>query len=398
MINAPPILRQRGSFSVFAAFAVVVLIGFVGLAIDTGRALVIRTELQSAMDSCALSGVLELNGLADATKRADAVGRFVGAQRNSHDFQGSSVGLLNTDITFPTTLNDLAPPTAENADGTASRFIRCNVTSPGIVPLLLSVVGVGSFNLTVSATATVQSAQSICTIPMALFGDAGGGINYGYTAGDKIFLGGGETRGFFQWANVADDPALSSLDDYANAFTKFGSCETPTEVGRCLSLQSSQVPSLDEIWNARFGVYKSSGLEPAEAIPDVTGHGFPGRSDAVYDEYRTIFAPARAPAQSSAIPPGYFVPANTNSNFGASFRRLTVMPVVNAGDNSCGGSTSARRLIGWACVLMVSPITSNEIPQVEYIGRANAADTPCRTTGLPGSAGGGGPLVPVLAK
>lgn len=390
--------RQRGAFSIFAAFGVILMLGSVGLAIDTGRMLVVRSELQSSMDACALSGVLELNGLSDSAHRAAAAGRFVGGQRNLQNFQASPITIRNEDVTFPANLNDPAPPTSDAPSASAARFIRCKITSPGIVPLLLSVLGVGDMSLTVSATAAVQSAQSVCAIPMAIMGNIDGGTDYGYAPGERITLGASGTRGFFQWANVADDPNVSSLSDYANAFIKHGSCGAMTAVGRCITTQSGELSSLDQYWNTRFGVYKSNGLTPAEAIPDLTGYGFADRPDTGYTDYQTIYAPQRTPAQASVIPPSYSVPANVNTTFGASYRRLTVMPVINAGDSSCGGTNGARRLIGWACVLMVSPIASNQNAQVEYLGPANTPNTMCRTAGMPGSFDGNGPLVPVLIK
>jgi len=390
--------RQKGAFSIFAALGVVVLVGCAGLAIDTGRMLVVRSELQTSMDSCALAGVLELNGLPDAAHRAASAGRFVGGVRNAADFQSAAVEIGASDVTFPVSLNDPSPPTADTANGAAARFVRCRVTSPGLVPLLLSVLGVGPVQMTVSATATVQSAQAVCAIPTSLLGNISGGVNFGFTPGQRMTLGASATNGFFQWANVANDPNLSGLGDYANAFIKYGSCGATTEVGRCITIQTGEVVSLNEYWNARFGVYKSNGLSPVDAIPDLTGYGYRDQTGSVLEDYRTLRAPQRAPAQSSAIPPGYGVPANVNATYGAPGRRLAVMPVINTGDTSCGGVNGARRLIGWACALMISPISAEQSAQFEYIGPANAADTPCRTAGVPGSFDGNGPLVPVLVK
>ena len=47
--------EQRGAVMILFSLTIVVLIGFAGLAIDLGRAFVIKTELQNAMDACALS-------------------------------------------------------------------------------------------------------------------------------------------------------------------------------------------------------------------------------------------------------------------------------------------------------------------------------------------------------
>lgn len=391
-----PFAKQRGVFTVFAALGIVVLIGFAGLAIDAGRMLVVRSELQTAMDSCALSGVLELNRQPDAAYRASSVGRFVGGDQNFSNFQSNIVDISPTNVTFPSSLNDPSPPSADTANGSTASFVRCEVTSEGFVPLLLSVLSIDAININVSATATLQSAQSVCAIPMAIMGDGSGGLDYGFTIGERIVLGDSQIQGFFQWANVADDPDLSGLGDYAEAFIKHGSCDANTQVDRCIPIQNGEVTSLNEYWNTRFGVYKS--IDPIDAIPDLTGYGFANQSPPVLQDYLTVYAPQRVSAQAGEIPPSYSIPANVYEDFGTSGRRLATLPVVDAGESSCGGDNGSRRLIGWACALMVSPIDSNEDAEVEYIGPANAADTPCRTAGTPGPYGGVGPLTPVLIK
>ena len=54
----PP--RQRGSVAIMFGLTLVVLIGFIGLSVDLGRFFVIKSELQNAMDACALSAASQL--------------------------------------------------------------------------------------------------------------------------------------------------------------------------------------------------------------------------------------------------------------------------------------------------------------------------------------------------
>ena len=75
-------LRLRGMVAVSTALAALVLLGFVGLAIDASRVELVQAELQNAADGCALAAVLELNGLADGPSRAALAGQFVGGNRN----------------------------------------------------------------------------------------------------------------------------------------------------------------------------------------------------------------------------------------------------------------------------------------------------------------------------
>ena len=58
--------KQAGASMVLMAFALVSLIGFMGLAIDVGYVLVVRNELQNAADAAALTGakyLYPLNGI-----------------------------------------------------------------------------------------------------------------------------------------------------------------------------------------------------------------------------------------------------------------------------------------------------------------------------------------------
>ena len=112
--------RQRGAVIVLVGIAIAVLVGFVGIVIDLGRLFVIKTEMQNALDGCALAAARGLNGLPANTAAllpAENAGLTVG---NIHqlDFHGENLALTSTDITFSTTLNgtyqtrnDVAPAT-----------------------------------------------------------------------------------------------------------------------------------------------------------------------------------------------------------------------------------------------------------------------------------------------
>lgn len=53
-------MQQGGGVLILAALSLAVLIGFLGLVIDLGRLFVMKTELQSANDACALAAAAEL--------------------------------------------------------------------------------------------------------------------------------------------------------------------------------------------------------------------------------------------------------------------------------------------------------------------------------------------------
>lgn len=396
--NARQRARQRGALSVFTAIAIVVLIGFVGLAVDTGRMLTAHAELQSAVDACALSAALELNGRADAPARAVNAGRFVG-NRNRVDFQSGPVAISTTGVTFA---QALAGPylTANAIAGSSATYVQCRADVAGIATFFMKVLGVSSVDLAATAKASVAPSQSVCAMPMALFEGSSTGSdpnNFDYRLGDVIPITGQNTgRGFFTWADVLNSTSDNTLTPYKNALVKYGTCGALTAPGRCLGTKTGEVASLVEEWNTRFGLYKS--YTPQTAVPDLTGYGYNPATlndPSVLADYADIRAPARSAYQGSI--PSYTIPMNVNRDYGAPYRRLAVMPVVRD-DAACG--SSAKKLVGWACVLLLKPVsTANDDPaKIMFISRADSPSSPCRASGTAGGAGAIGPLVPVIVQ
>jgi hypothetical protein len=391
---------RRGAISVVTALTLVMLLGFVGLAIDTGRMLAIRTELQTAVDACALAGALELNGQADATDRALSAATFLAAA-NRNNFQSATTALTSSQITFSTVPGGPFL-TSGGLSGSAARYVRCAADLPGVATYFLSAIGIRTMPTKASAVAGVQPAQAVCSIPMALCkssnAQAANG-NFGYAVGDRAILGGTGNTGFFTWANVSGTISGSGLDPYLQAFVGFGTCGATTANGRCIDIKTGVVSALDDGWNARFGVYKQggSGLSPTSAIPDLSGYGYRGAgipAGGAYSDYLSRRVPARDPFQGRIS--GYSVSTDVNRTYGAPFRRLAVMPVLDCAASTCG--SGARPVVGWACVLLLSPKASNENAEAEFVARADDPATPCRASGIAGGAGATGPLVAALVQ
>ena len=389
--------QQRGVFAVATALAMLVMLGFVGLAIDASRLQLVQAELQNSADACALAAVLELNGLSDAPSRGALAGQFVGGLHNRRNFQADVVGTSQVSPTFSTTLGG-SYQAAGGGAAAASRFARCVVTQTSLRHFFMGVLGIGSSNLVATATATVMPSQSVCAIPMAMCQGAGANLNtFGYQVGDKIKLGTSQVSGFFTWANVLGNDSSGSLEPYAQAFIGFGFCEVPTAADRCIGIHTGVVTSLDDGWNSRFGVYKQggSGLDPALAIPDLTGYGYrPPPVGGAYSDYLQNRAPSRQAFQGHI--PSYTSPANVHTHYGASSRRLVPMPVVACSSSACG--SGAKPILGWACALMLSPKSPTQDAEIEFRGRADDPLSGCRTAGLPGGTDAIGPQVPVLLQ
>ena len=64
----------------------------------------------------------------------------------------------------------------------------------------------------------------------------------------------------------------------------------------------------------------------------------------------------------------------------------------------CKDSANAKKLLGWACVFALAPITSSDVMRAEYLGDAGAGGSPCPASyGVP-TDGPFGPKVPVLVQ
>lgn len=64
------IRSQRGAILIMTAVLIVVLIGVAALALDIGRLVVLRSQIQNAADAAALAAAVELDGGTDARQRA----------------------------------------------------------------------------------------------------------------------------------------------------------------------------------------------------------------------------------------------------------------------------------------------------------------------------------------
>ena len=112
--------QQKGAVIVTVALLLLMLLGFIGFALDFGKLFVVKGELQTAMDSCALAAAQELDLQPTAIDRARSAGRTAG-NLNAVNFQSGSWSgqgqLVDAEITFrdpdynPTTRSGGSPST-----------------------------------------------------------------------------------------------------------------------------------------------------------------------------------------------------------------------------------------------------------------------------------------------
>jgi Flp pilus assembly protein TadG len=424
--------RQRGAVAVVVGISIFVLVGMIGLALDSGQLFVNKTELQNAADACALAAARELDGTADALTRADAAGVLVGTQ-NLVGFQGAAVTLSAADISYSEHLSpNSAYETSANADPATAKFVMCEVERSDIGMWFMGVRGFGDQTVSAYAVATLAPSQSTCAVPIGMCKMPGGsaptfGLVVGQWYSGKFESGTPNTTGSYNWIDF-DPEDGGGANEIKDLLTGAGQCELPP-IGQPVG-QQGEIAAVADAWNTRFGLYKGA-FSLAGAPPDFTGNAYvqagvgigqkigePGSKvvetwpnpapqnayagthpDGTTANYQSSKA-ANAPYQSSNPAGMVGIEAYSISQSGelgqyGSQRRIALAPVVNCEDLA-GTNPQPIPLQGYACVLLLNPIKGPDDVVMEYLGDPTAAGSPCSSFGLAG--GAAGPLVPVLVQ
>jgi hypothetical protein len=413
--------RQRGAVAMTALLLLVFLLGFMGIALDLGKAFTVQSELQTAMDSCALAATQELDAASDAITRAKSAGMTAANANRVHlqsDTWGGQAKVTAAEITFLKTDYTVTTTAAD------ARYARCEHTLGGIKPWLLGALGMFTGNsalandLSVHALAVAKrgSTQTACPVPLALKPALVPQVckvvgvtpdKYGFCVGNWMTLlyESGKTStlppGQIGWANLDGTTSASETVAEMN-----GHCGT--KVGDKLGTPGVQA-TVDDNWNWRFGIYKDKTptYTDPKVLPDFTGYSYsaknwPSQSDAFGSFQAKRLAFASCGDTSSDIKDcenitglklngkGLAAPGQVDGGhrqYGRS-RRIVLVPVVD----------DSMKVVDYGCVLLLQPLGSGakqDVP-LEYRGLASLPGSPCTTSGIPG--GTTGPLVPVLVE
>ncbi|EJL76467.1 hypothetical protein PMI12_02229 [Variovorax sp. CF313] len=403
--------RQSGAVIITVALVLLVLLGFMGIALDFGRLFVVKTELQTAMDSCALAAAQELDGASDALTRATNAGMASGNLNKIH-FQGEAAGIVAADVTFSDTL--IGSYSHTFAPVANARYAKCVHTKSGMQPWLLQVAAASSGNPALGATQSVAAlavasrapSQTNCAIPVGLCRRTPT-----YHPGEWLAGAVGSddaVTGQFRWLDfTANGGGAKELKDVLKGE---GQCALPGS--NTVAGKPGNNGSAAFAYNTRFGIYQGSGGPTTDGIPDLTGYAwyldtapaqppYPNK----YPQFlakRAINAPyqgdKKAP-DTTGLQTGGKTYSGSLSTVGAD-RRIVVAPVVDCvGFDGLGGNGTLK-IDSMACILLLHPIKSGGGPGqkmwVEYLGQADSPSSPCSTIGVVG--GLGGPLVPALVQ
>ena len=425
--------HQRGAVTIMFGLMLAVLIGFAGLAIDLGRFFVIKSELQNAMDACALAAASQLrpgyNTAADLS-RSVAYGRVFSnggvvrtgwtalnadAIKNKANFSSAPVDVQSEHITFSAILNG-----NYHAEGAASvtddKYAKCEFPLEGVDVYFMQVLNLLALSPPIASTQTIRAMAvatgrgQICNvIPVGICPRSE------IQVGDWLELGDGSgdpARGWFRWVKFDGESGSNVVRDH---LLNAGSCKIPTTL---VVDQTGNMDSAQKAWNTRFGVYQSS-FDISTAPPDKAGYSFFNHSalpvakrnwdvpdnnvpnvPATTPAYSPRAFPAYSQGETSpnfwnyadsftaiaghqATDPrifngGYDLASNGSSgtlnSLGLINRRLVIVPTMT---NCSGGAVIGS---GWACTLMLNPfgkVGSNDINgKLEYLGPIGAS-SPC---------------------
>ena len=395
--------KQKGIVIIFFVIALPFLLTMMALALDTGNLFIVKTELQNAVDACALSAGQELDGTAAQFNRAQEAGRLAGVAHKVN-LQKVAVAFPNDSaVTFAPTLNGsyINASTGSGLSGANAatyKFVKCTANSTTnkliTVPTLAD-----SDTITAQAIASPVPAQSPCVLPIGVCANANavttntvGAWISGEVGKNDPCVG---NVNCYKWVVYNGAPNASNL---ANLLTGNNSCGINL-AGQPVTEFSGAAASPYDEYNTRFGVQK--GTNPVN--PDFTGYGYtpaayapaaaytPANSLFAINAYNNYISKKTTLAQYQNNPnlPGYTIIQPTTAN--ATSRRIGIVPVI-----PCTGGTST--VTNYMCVLMLNPIAGgggNKTLYLEYLGSSSAGS--CTQINY-ASGGSTGPTVSALVQ
>ena len=318
--------RQRGVAIVLFTIGALAVLAMAGLALDLGRAYLLKTRLQNALDAAALSGAYSLSqGLGTTQASADALATF------TQNAGGLPEGTPTPVVEFSPTVSPFSP------GGANPQYVRVSVTGmPSPVVLAVVVPGVaGTLSLNGRAVAGGIALGRVCNaIPVAICGqntdtDCSDGTCYGLSSGElTITVPGGANPaigpgnyGYVQFDDSKLRDGLAGGGDFC--FDAGGTVKTKTGVNSGSASQG---------FNTRFGIYKGP-VSPSDYPADLVS----STSVTTYAGYEAAYGSE-----------------NYDHPTGKAQRRVPVAPVINCSP-AINGSGNAS-VIGSVCLFLTRPM------------------------------------------
>ena len=403
-LNVYRVLYQRGAITVLTAIAMLLLLGIMGLAFDTGHIMISKTRLQNAVDASVMAAAKHLDETGNTdlatseARHAFSINAASSGNQELADAYQNGSGSLTLAIDYSSTL----PPFAANA--TTGPYVRVSATGYKVSTWLLHLLNFNGATLSATAVAGPRVLADINNaVPLMVCGDssAGSANHWGYTLNEPVVLkssdsscGTGVGNGNFQLLALGGTGADQVRNNLAGGFeqTVSGSSTVLTEPGNLPS------PVLQGL-NTRFGSYTGS-MSGLQAVypPDVIVKGQPSPGLSV----QCVSNKLQVKLQNTVItssnidllynftkytadltnPNNYDYKPVTSGGIGAYDRRTLVVPVGDCSSTKDGRGSVP--VLGFACFWLLQPITngsSNSYIYGEFIRN-------CAATGWAGSGSG----------
>ena len=156
---------RRGAVAIYAAFAGTLALSGGVLALDIGRVVVLRSQMQNAADAAALSGAAQLDGQSDAITRATAAAS--GALSNSSNLSDTAGAFTVQSITFYDGTDPTPVVTAVGGDAVYVEITLAPRTISIFLAPILQTISSGAAVEQFTLEATAQAGISIipCAAP-----------------------------------------------------------------------------------------------------------------------------------------------------------------------------------------------------------------------------------------
>lgn len=262
---------ESGAVMAYVAVISLLLLGFVGMAVDFGRIYTTNSQAQAAADAAALAGATQLDGQAGAIARATSAAQTSPLVTNDQDFASGGPVVHIASVRFLSSLpaSDDDPITASyetTADESASYI---EVTTEVLTQQNTFLRAVGINIGTTKAVAVAGFRESVCKIPPLMICNpwetsTSDEINYAWLKG-KTLLVKTKEGGTTAWAS--GDMGLLDPPTYDwDTSTNTGAKQVALSIARVsppfcfddpVSVRPGQVDSMRNAINVMFDMYQN---------------------------------------------------------------------------------------------------------------------------------------------
>ncbi|MEQ9641769.1 MAG: pilus assembly protein [Alphaproteobacteria bacterium] len=269
-------LDRHGASAVYLALVAPLLLGTGVLAVDVGRLVVLRSQMQNAADAVAISAANQLNGDDGSRDRATSVANNV--LNNQTRLADDSMDLSTASVAFYAAI---APSKVVATNDAEALYVEVNLTPRSANTILDSLLNMAANNsaksvVTLNANATATPVHIVCDVPPLMVCDpAESDSNLSFrlpqNAGRQMLIKPGPSSGKFAPGNYgllcpAEGNCGSSNVGDTLAAEDPGSCfgeSDGTEVDTSPGVQTNQVRNGI---NARFDLGNQNPKKPSKNI------------------------------------------------------------------------------------------------------------------------------------